>query len=297
MKRRRISPRRNFHLCPSRSTVLSLLLLAGVLALPLFAVPARAATPTVMIVSPADGAVFGNGTPMIVRFLVSDFSLVQPGRVGQVAAPNEGHLRVFVDGALARLVVQVEPIVLPLSSGPHTIRLQLVDDVGNALSPDVSTSVRVVATHGPAGGVPTIRIVSPKLFERTGHGMYVSFQITNFTLVEPHGQPNAPSEGHLQLLLDGSVLEELVQVEPAFLVSLPDGDHDLTMRLVNNDDTPLSPDVSATTNFHVTASTSATLPLVLNGGVLFLEVFIVTILILRRRKEPANTSIAPRDEL
>ena len=93
------------------------------------------------------------------------------------------------------------------------------------------------------------------------------------------------------------MLEELVQVEPAFLVSLPDGDHDLTMRLVNNDDTPLSPDVSATTNFHVTASTSATLPLVLNGGVLFLEVFIVTILILRRRKEPANTSIAPRDEL
>src|SRR2546428_501800 len=192
MKRRRISPKRDFHLRRSRSTVLSLLLLAGVLALPLLTSPARAATPTLTIVSPADGAVFGNGTPVIVRFLLSDFSLVQPGRVGQVAAPNEGHLRVFADGALARLVVQVEP---------------------------------------------------------------------------------------------------------AFLVSLPDGDHDLTMRLVNNDDTPLSPDVSATTNFHVTASTSATLPLVLNGGVLFLEVFIVTILILRRRKEPANTSIAPRDEL
>ena len=250
-----------------------------------------------MISSPADGTVVGNGTPVVVDFVVSGFVLVQPGRVGQVVGPTEGHVDVYVDGGYAWMATRVEPIVLPLSSGPHTIRLQLVNDVGNALSPDVSTSVRVVATHGPAGGVPTIRIVSPKLFERTGHGMYVSFQITNFTLVEPHGQPNAPSEGHLQLLLDGSVLEELVQVEPAFLVSLPDGDHDLTMRLVNNDDTPLSPDVSATTNFHVTASTSATLPLVLNGGVLFLEVFIVTILILRRRKEPANTSIAPRDEL
>src|SRR2546430_145570 len=192
MKRRRVSRKRNFHLRRSQSTVLSLLLLAGVLALPLLSSPARAATPTLMIVSPADCAVLGNGTPVIVRFLVSGFFIVQTGRVGEVA------------------------------------------------------------------------------------GLKV---------------------GHLQLLVDGSVLEELGQVEPAFLVSLPAGDHDLTMRLVNSDDTPLTPDVSATTNFHVTASTSATLPLVLNGGVLFLEVFIVTILILRRRKEPANTSIAPRDEL
>jgi len=102
---------------------------------------------------------------------------------------------------------------------------------------------------------------------------------------------------HLQLLLDGEVMEELVQVEPGFLVSLPDGDHVLTIRLVNNDDTPVAPDVSASSPFHVTASTSATLPLVLNGGVLFLEVFVLIILILRRRKAAARTSIVPKDEL
>jgi len=37
--------------------------------------------------------------------------------------------------------------------------------------------------------------------------------------------------------------------------------------------------------------------LVLNGGVLFLEVFILIILILRRRKAAARTSIMPGDEL
>jgi len=249
------------------------------------------------IVSPAEGAVFANGTPAIVQFLVTNFALVQPGRVGQVVAPSEGHLLVFVDGVLARLVVQVEPIVLPLTSGPHTIRLQLVGNDGAPLSPDMSTSIRVVATHGPAGAIPTIGIVSPKPDERTGHGVYISFQVSNFALVEPHGQPNAPNEGHLQLLLDGAVMEELVQVEPGFLVSLPDGDHVLTMRLVNNDDSPLTPDVSASSPFHVTASTSATLPLVLNGGVLFLEVFVLIILILRRRKSVARSSIVPKDEL
>src|SRR5207253_2639362 len=172
-----------------------------------------------------------------------------------------GVLYVLVDGALGRVLAQVEPIVLALASGPHTIVLRLVGNDGAPLTPDVSASLRVVATQGPAGSIPTVGIVSPKPDERTGHGVYISFQVSNFTLVEPHGQANAPNEGHLQMILDGSVMEELAQYEPGFLVSLPDGDHVLTMRLANNDDTPLSPDVSASITFQVTATTSATLPL------------------------------------
>src|SRR5207302_1340726 len=183
--------RRNGSMRP-RSAVVSLLLLACLSAFSLSSSSARAATPSLAIVSPADGSIAANGTPVIVRFIVSDFMFVQPGRLGQVVAPNEGHL---------------------------------------------------------------------------------------------------------QMILDGSVMEELAQYEPGFLVSLPDGDHVLTMRLVNNDDTPLSPDVSASITFHVTASTSATLPLVLNGGVLFLEVFVLIILILRRRKAEVRTPLPPRDEL
>ena len=284
MKRRRISPKRDFHLRRSRSTVLSLLLLAGVLALPLLTSPARAATPALTIVSPADGAVFGNGTPVIVRFLLSDFSLVQPGRVGQVAAPNEGHLRVFADGALARLVVQVEPIVLPLSSGPHTIRLQLVDDVGNALSPDVSPAVRVVATHSPAGGVPTIRIVSPVPAQVTGHDVYVSVEISNFTFVDAHGQPNAPNEGHFELFLAGVLRQDLSRYDTGFMVDLPDGNNTITARLVNNDHTPLNPDVFATVTIFVKGASVSVLYQTLSGGVAVLLAAILVVLIFRRRK-------------
>jgi len=106
------------------------------------------------------------------------------------------------------------------------------------------------------------------------------------------------AERHLQKLVPGSVLVggTAAAIHARHRVS-PDGDHVLTMRLVNNDDTPLTPDVSASSPFHVTASTSATLPLVLNGGVLFLEVFVLIILILRRRKSVARSSIVPKDEL
>src|SRR5256885_2158212 len=150
-----------------------------------------------------DGGIAAIGTRVIVHFLVSDFLLVQPGRLGQVVAPNEGHLIVFVDGAMTRLLAQVEPIELPLASGPHTILLRLVGNDGAPLTPGVSASLPVVATQGPAGSIPRGKIVSPIPDERTGHGVYISFQGSNFSFVEPHGQPNAPNEGHLLMIPAG----------------------------------------------------------------------------------------------
>src|SRR3989442_14390669 len=156
---------------------------------------AIAAAPSLTIVSPADGAVIANGTQVLVDFRVSNFVFVQPGRVGQVGSPNEGHANVFLDAQYVRLLTTVEPFSLSLTSGAHTVRIQLVTDNGTPLNPDVSASVRVVATHGPGGGIPPIQILSPTPPETTGHGVYVSYRIENFTLVGPRGQPNAPNEG------------------------------------------------------------------------------------------------------
>src|SRR5512136_1842450 len=143
-----------------RATVALHLILC--LAVVLLANPsALAAGPTLAITSPAEGAVIGNGSPAIVTFAVSGFVLVQPGRVGQVPSPSEGYVNAYVDGALTRLVTQVQPISLPLASGPHTIRLQLVQSNGTPLSPDVSATVHVVTTQGPAAGVPKVAIITP----------------------------------------------------------------------------------------------------------------------------------------
>src|SRR5437879_10824495 len=146
--RRPRDPRRRTGSKRPRSAVASLPLLTCLSAFSLSTSSARAAAPSLAIVSPADRAIAANGTPVIVRFLVSDFVLVQPGRLGQVVAPNEGHLNVFVDGAMARLLVRVEPIVLPLASGPPTILLRLAGDDGAPLSPARSASPRRAARQG-----------------------------------------------------------------------------------------------------------------------------------------------------
>src|SRR5437773_1749843 len=94
----------------------------------------RAAGPSLSILSPSNDQVIGNGTAVIVRFAVSNFALVQPGRVGQTVNPTEGHVDMYVDGAYSRLLTRVEPISLSLPSGPHVIRLQLVQSDGSPLA-------------------------------------------------------------------------------------------------------------------------------------------------------------------
>jgi hypothetical protein len=267
-----------------RSMMLALFAFAILVSISISSSPAAAAAPTLTIVSPTEGAVIANGTPVLVHFLVTNFAFVQPGRVGQIGSPNEGHANVFLDAQYVRLLTDVEPFSLPLTSGPHTIRIQLVANNGTALNPDVSATVRVGATQGPGAGLPRVTILSPTPAESTGHGIYVTYRIENFTLVEPRGQPNAPNEGHVQLLVEHLVVMEVIQYEPVLLVSLPEGDITISARLVNNDNTRLNPDASSDVLIHVVASSAVSLPLVSNGGVALLLAFILVVLILRRRK-------------
>jgi hypothetical protein len=270
---------------------LTLFALASLLGVSLSSTPAAAVAPTLTIVSPTDGTVIANGTPVLVHFAVSNFAFVQPGRVGQIGSPNEGHANVFLDAQDVRLLTDIEPFSLSLTSGAHTIRIQLVSDNGSGLNPDVSASVNVLATQGPGGGVPRVEILSPAPLESTGHGIYVSYRIQNFTLVEPRGQSNAPNEGHVQLLVERNVVMEVVQYEPVLLVSLPEGDITIGVRLVNNDDTVVAnPSASANVSIHVVASSAVSLPLVSNGGVALLLAFILVVLILRRRKIAARNA-------
>src|SRR5439155_561342 len=195
---------------------------------------------------------------------------------------------VFLHPHSLRRLTDVDACSLSLTSGAHTIRIQLVADNGTALNPAVSASVRVVATGRPGGGVPRVTILSPTPLESTGHGICVSYRIENFTLVEPRGQPNAPNEGHVQLLVEGYVVMQVAQYDPVLLVSLPEGDITITVRLVNNDNTALTnPDASSSVPIHVVASSAVSLPLVSNGGVALLLAFILVVLIIRRRKVAA----------
>ena len=145
----------------------------------------------------------------------------------------------------------------------------------------------VMVTHGPAAGQPEVTIAFPQTGTGSGHDVYVAVVLRNFTLVDPRGRQNAPNEGHLKILLNGNYQEELSRYEPAFVVDMPDGDNTITVQLVNNDGTPLSPDVFASTTVHVKAAT-ATLTEILNLGITVALIYILLVLVLRRRKASAR---------
>jgi hypothetical protein len=266
----------------------TIVLILGVLLTAVGSPTASAAGPSLTILSPADDEVIGHGAPVIVRFAVSNFTLVQPGRFGEGPNATEGHIDLFVDGAYSRLLTRVEPISLALGSGPHGIHLQLVQNNGTQLNPDVSAFVRVMVTQGPAVGSPTIRIVSPKPDQVTGHDVYFAVEVTNFALVDAHGQPNAPNEGHVQLLLNGILQQEPRAYDVGFLVDLPDGSNTVTARLVNNDNSPLTPDVFSNVTIHVRGAADPTASGAVTGGISILLSAILVLLMVRRRKAAAR---------
>src|SRR2546428_9562142 len=79
-----------------RAAVLVLVGALLALVLGLSAPGVRAAVPALTIVSPADHAIIGNGTPVPVIFVVSDFNLTPPGTGGP--SPTEGHAAGYGDG-------------------------------------------------------------------------------------------------------------------------------------------------------------------------------------------------------
>ncbi len=286
---------------PKGAAPVGLCVLLGMFLLAVTSPSAAAAGPSLSILTPAKDQVIGNGTPVIVSFAVANFVLVQPGRVGQVGSPTEGHVDLYVDGVYSRLLTRVEPVSLPLESGPHTIRLQLVQDNGTPLNPDVVASVRVVATQGPAVGTPTITIVSPKPGPTISHDLYVAVEVTNFTLVDAHGQPNAPNEGHIQLFLNGVLHQEPRAYDLGFIVDMPDGNSTITARLVNNDDTPLNPNVSASVTVRILGAADPTASEQVTAGVTLILAAILLVLLLRRRKAarrfaPPNERLSDRPE-
>src|SRR5437899_10355602 len=226
-----------------RAAVLALVGALLVLVLGLSAPGVRAAVPALTILSPADHAVIGNGTPVPVIFVVSDFNLTSPGTGGP--SPTQGHVAVYVDGVLTMATSQ-ETIELPLASGTYTILLRLVSDNGTSLNPDVKSSISVTVTQGPAAGTPRIHITYVEITYPTaglvlGRDVTISFRVTDFALVPPgRGEP-VPNEGHVAVFLDDVYVMAMTAFRPIPFSDLVDGDYNVTDQLANAGSRPLPP--------------------------------------------------------
>ncbi len=236
------------------AVALGALLLAAVCSSP----GARAAAPTLRILSPADHAIIGNGSPVYVVFVVSGFNLTAPASNVSGPTPGEGYVNVFVNGNLSATVDQ-DTVVLPLASGFYTITLRLVLANGTPLNPDVSASIAITVTQGPALGSPGIKVTYVEITYPTpgvvlNDDVTVSFRVTNFTLVPPGHAAPVPNEGHVAVYVDGLLYQAVSTFDPVFFSDFPDGYHTVRMQLVDNAGTPLTPDASSAVTFRIQSS-------------------------------------------
>ncbi len=117
-----------------------------------------------------------------------------------------------------------------------------------------------------------VTILSPEEGASIAAGnVTVEVNLTNFTLVEPTGQPNAPGEGHLHYYLDAVVPTNAsapaIPETGGYVIStntsytwenVTPGEHNFSVQVVHNDHTPLIPLVYDTVNVTVTGEENVT---------------------------------------
>jgi len=223
--------------------------------------------PTLTITGPTGGGtgiVPGNIT---VTVQVANFQLVE--KLGQANVPGQGHLHYFLD--VDAPTTPGQPAVTApgtyaatastsytwpnVTSGQHKFSVELINNDHTPLVPPVVASVNVLVV--PEIGPANIVIASPRDGSSIPAGpITVTVQATNFILVDKLGQPNADRQGHVHYFLD--VDAPTTPGQPAVTgpgtyaataatsytwPNVAAGSHRLSVELVNNDHTPLSPPV------------------------------------------------------
>ena len=226
-----------------------------------------AAEASVNITVPEEGAEIAAGN-VTVSVDVTNFTLVEP--TGQENAPGEGHLHYYLDAPIP--TDENEPAIPEtggyalstntsytwedVPAGEHTLSVQLVNNDHTPIIPLAVDMVNVTVSEEvtPAAEASVTITVPEEGAEIAAGNVTVSVDVTNFTLVEPTGQENAPGEGHLHYYLDAPIPTD--ETEPAipetggYALStdtsytwedVPAGEHTLSVQLVNNDHTPIVP--------------------------------------------------------
>lgn len=190
--------------------------------------------PTVRITS-AEGDTYAS-TP--VTWEVSGFTWREP--TGGDAVVGEGHAHVWVDGALVGEVAAGEwraPEGV-LTGGTHAVEVRLAGDDHVELGPTDAVELNVL--------VPTLSILSPtKGAEFTTRGFQVQVATSDFDISPDVGGANVVGEGHLILYIDDRYYATVTNPDEAWFSHVGDGDHEVLVELVNNDQSSLDPPVTA----------------------------------------------------
>ncbi|MDD1750237.1 MAG: PQQ-binding-like beta-propeller repeat protein [Methanothrix sp.] len=222
-----------------------------------------ATSPAIKFVQPTNNAQLAAGD-INVSVEVTNFKLTD--KLGQANVAGEGHIHYFLD-VTAPTTQGVPAVTAPgtyvatastnytwhdVPAGTHTLSVELVNNDHTPLSSPVVQTITVTADTNPR-----ITITQPTNGAITRAGsITVNVSVSNLNLVDKLGQVNVPGEGHIHYFLD--VTPPTTPGQPAVTgpgtyaatadttytwQNVPVGLHTLSVELVNNDHTPLSPAV------------------------------------------------------
>jgi hypothetical protein len=229
---------------------------------------ATAGSPSIRITSPGSGNKFSIGSVTVV-VAVDNFTLTK--KIGSPPSPGEGHIIYYFDqdppetaGQPAYSIpgsyfvsADVSYAWNNIGSGQHTFSAQLVNNDDTPLSPPVTASASLLVI--PEIGPPNMVILSPRNgAELSGTSATITVQVTNFNVVDKIGQENAAREGHIIFYLDTpapTLQGPVATTAPGtFFITtdtsytwpgLAPGAHSFYAEIVNNNNTPLNPPISA----------------------------------------------------
>ncbi len=166
-----------------------------------------------------------------------------------------------------------DTIVWPCGVGgtPQVIALR-PGGAGNVTAAPATNATSTSMANATQPDKVNVTITSPEDGTSVAAGnVTVEVNLTNFTLVDPTGQPNAPGEGHLHYYLDAPIptnaSEIAVPKTGGYAIStnlsytwenVTPSKHNLSVQVVNNDHTPIIPlvfdEVNVTVGGNVTGN-------------------------------------------
>jgi hypothetical protein len=194
---------------------------------------------TIDITSPNNGGTVG---PIVdVAWNVTGITL-DSAAIGGANEADHGHVHVYVDDVYIDATGEAGYTLTDITEGAHTIKAVLASNDHTEYS--ISDSVSV--TSGPPT-LPVVAITSPAFGTTlSGSSVELGLLIQNFIFSEDIGGENEVSHGHYHVIVDGNYFDLSTDPDSAWVTRLNPGPHDITVELVNNDHTSLTPAASDT---------------------------------------------------
>ncbi len=155
------------------------------------------AEPSITLLAPGDGATLPPAG-FEVAYEVEGFTL-DGGAVDQPNQAGVGHVRITLNGSLADRDADGSVFLVPPEEGAFELAVELVDNDGSSLAPEVVDAVDVTVAE------PRVEVLAPAPASTVvGPGVELQYSVSGFTL-DPdnlNGGEADPGVGHVHIYLD-----------------------------------------------------------------------------------------------